>query len=574
VIVRSPPKLHRRDVLLLGAALAACAPAATAPDSAVEGAPLPPAPDAGAARSPEPAGPPCADLIRQVSGAAVAPGLEAWHAARPRILLETRATPVLYLRRPAEPADPRAADLRRALAESRMPRSILRRLLHKLRGDKPLLRDVVLSEGYLFAESPRLAQALVAELRLADLFDEGEIFVHGPAGPRRLRREADAYLDGEGNRKALLLGDRLALDEAGLRDPLHLDLGLARSGWGARLARPLAVDRDRAVVRLTWPDARVAEALLSLRDGGTEVTCIDAPAEELARTAADAAEFWSWVAELMAATRSKVEERPKFDEPRDEPEGVQEDGELRQAWKTAYFKGQRTFRFREEEYPVFDRRGNPVPPQVCIDFVFDTIERAAGTWYARRGQRPRRTSGYLDFGSMDGLLRRSTPAVLGFAADEATPLVRHDVPARERVPFRKRDAFAAAVAAGAEQTQEGDVLVIHGLREEDLEEHYHTALVLETDPATGIPTLLADNAGRPRIRSLAAVMASAPRRTIKYRLRIDLAWLLEQRRRGPAGIDGGTGFSPPRSSGPVDRSSSKLAEPYLSPHEPTHKMTP
>jgi hypothetical protein len=480
----------------------------------------------------------CAELLRQVSGGAIAPGLEAYHAALPRILLETRALPVLYLRRPAESADPRAGGPRQALAGSGSPRPELRRLIHRLRRDKPLLREIALRQGYLFAESPRLAHALVAELHLADLFDEELIFVHRPAGPTRLRREGDAYVDGAGVPQTLLLGDRVALDEAGLRDPLHLDLDPVRSGPGARLARPLAVDRDRAALELVWPDGAAARALVSLRDGVTEVTCVEAPPDRLSRIAADAAEFWDWVGGLRAASAAKVAERPKFDEPRDEPEGVQEDGELRRAWKEAYYKGRRNFRYREEEYPVFDRRGNPVPPQVCIDFVFDTIERAAGTWYAPRGQRPRRTEGYLDFESMDGLLRRSTPAVVGFAGGGAAPLLRHDVPDPGRVPFRRRDAFAAAVAGEAEHLQEGDVLVIHGLREEDLEAHYHTALVLETDPLTGIPTLLADNAGRPRIRGLAAVMASAPRRMIKHRLRLDLPWLLERRRRGPAPAPG------------------------------------
>ena len=37
----------------------------------------------------------------------------------------------------------------------------------------------------------------------------------------------------------------------------------------------------------------------------------------------------------------------------------------------------------------------------------------------------------------------------------------------------------------------------------------------------GIPVTVADNAGRPRIRSLASAMRSAPRRTIKHRIRAD-----------------------------------------------------
>jgi hypothetical protein len=51
-------------------------------------------------------------------------------------------------------------------------------------------------------------------------------------------------------------------------------------------------------------------------------------------------------------------------------------------------------------------------------------------------------------------------------------------------------------------------------------------LVLEADPLTGLPMVVADNAGRPRIRSLVTAMRSAPRRAVKHRLRLDTEWLL------------------------------------------------
>ncbi len=541
MIVPSPSPRVPLPVLALGCALFRCtSPAATTDES---GRPQP-------VRNPEAAdadaGPAdaarCAGLIAGVRGGPVAPGLESYHAALPRILLETRVAPVLYLRRPSETGRESALTLRRSLKRSLAPRPGLRRLVHKLRNDKPLLREVVLSDGCLFAETPALARALVAELRLADLFDEDEILIQEGDGWRRLRREGEDYVDEEGRREALLLGDRLALAGNEPDEPVHLDLSAVRSATGARRVVPAAVEDDRAAVRLVWPDGTAVAALLSLQDGATAVTCIDAPAERVARLAKEADGYWRWIDDLTGTAGRMVVERPGFDEPRDEPDGVQEDGNLRRAWKDAYFRGERTFFYCDEKYRVYDRRGNPVPPQVCIDFVFDTIERAAGTWYAPRGERPRRTEGYLDFEALTGLLRRQTPAVLAFAADEDTPLSRYDVPAGDRVPFRKRDAFASAVASQAEHIREGDVLVIHGLRDEDLEDHYHTALVLETDPVTGMPTLLADNAGRPRIRTLAAVMASAPRRTIKHRLRLDLSWLMEQRNREEPGIDGAGGF--------------------------------
>jgi hypothetical protein len=120
--------------------------------------------------------------------------------------------------------------------------------------------------------------------------------------------------------------------------------------------------------------------------------------------------------------------------------------------------------------------------------------------------------------------------VLEYAADPTTPLLRYDIPPDDQVPLRNRERFARALAEHADQILAGDVLVIHGLREEDLERHYHTLLVLRTDPITGLPMVVADNAGRPRIRTVFSAMRSAPRRSIKHRLRLDPAWLAEQRR--------------------------------------------
>jgi hypothetical protein len=61
-----------------------------------------------------------------------------------------------------------------------------------------------------------------------------------------------------------------------------------------------------------------------------------------------------------------------------------------------------------------------------------------------------------------------------------------------------------------------------------MKEHFHTLLVLETYPLTGIPKVVADNAGKPHIRTLASAMRSAPRRMLKYRLRLNWEWLIQQ----------------------------------------------
>ena len=439
---------------------------------------------------------------------------------------------VIYLAAPSAERDPEAAAERERLEEPRHPRRAVRRLLRRHREDRGRLREILLTDGVLFEDRPAVARALVAELTLADLF--GRPTIHRLRGGRveRLVRDGDDYVDANGVRAKLLLNDRVAFAAADLEPPVRVDLKALAAKTLARRLVPVARDGDRLVLRLGYPDGLTARALVRLEAGRPRVECIDVDARRLARARATAAALRDWTADLTRAAERMVLERPGFDEPKDEPEGEQEDGELRLAWRKAYFRAQRTFTFREESYPVYDYRGNPTPPQVCIDFIFDTIERASGTWYRRRGRAPKRIVGGLDFDALEGLRRRQTPSVLEYAADPSTPLERHDVPAADRVPFRRRAAFAAAVARQADAYREGDVLIIHGLRDEDMEEHFHTVLVLDTDPLTGIPTVVADNAGRPRIRSLASAMSSAPRRSVKHRIRVALPWLIAKRTGG------------------------------------------
>ena len=123
---------------------------------------------------------------------------------------------------------------------------------------------------------------------------------------------------------------------------------------------------------------------------------------------------------------------------------------------------------------------------------------------------------------ISGLFRRNIPSVLAFAEDEETPLSRYDIPRKDWVPLSRHRRFARNLSNHAHAIREGDALIIHGLREQDMEDHFHAVLVLATDPLTGIPMVVGDNQGRPRIGSLHLAMRAAPRRSIKHRLRLDI----------------------------------------------------
>ena len=467
------------------------------------------------------------EIQKLVDDAGLREATGSYYESVPMVLLTAKIVPVIYLERPVRSAGARARALREELLEARRKERAIARALKEHSEDKVLLREVFLADGYLYEETSAMASAAVRSISLADLFDEEVIYIHRGPSVRALTLEGSEYVDQAGERVSLLLNDRVATSVADLAEPLHLDADQVREETGAQRVLPRAVSADGAGVTLVYPDGLRTRALLAGEGHETRVVCEAAPEDRLERARVDARGFWEWVDAVSEAAMYMVRERPGFDEPVDEPEGDQEDGKLRIAWRKAYYRWESKFNYREEEYRVFDRRGNPTPPQVCIDFIFDTWERSSGTWFRKRGQRPGRTKGYIDFKAKEGLSKRHTPSVLEYARENPSVLERFDFSRRDQAPFRRRRDFARAVAANADEIREGDLLVIHGLREEDMEEHYHTMLVLRTDPLSGVPMVVADNAGRPRIRNMASAMRSAPRRSIKHRLRIPWSSILE-----------------------------------------------
>jgi hypothetical protein len=94
----------------------------------------------------------------------------------------------------------------------------------------------------------------------------------------------------------------------------------------------------------------------------------------------------------------------------------------------------------------------------------------------------------------------------------------------ERVPYARRADFFAHLAEHRDRYRPGDVVAIHGLRD-DGKMHYHSFFVYSSDPVTGAPSLVAANAGRPRIRPWESEMLTAPQRSIRARIRPKLEWL-------------------------------------------------
>jgi hypothetical protein len=496
-----------------------------------------PAPDAGSSAdaavivapvvAPSDAPPTCEARIAERALMTPSARHDAYAHALPEVIVHTQIDPVLFLRWPDErPRSAQAAALRRALDHSAHPTRELRHFL-AAHPSAAARREVLLSDGYFFSDRPALAIALSAQVQLDDLFD-GERVYRARDGVIDVldRTDADAdeagYLEADGSIARLRLNDRVSEDPSVLDAPLGLDLEAVREETGALRTIPSAMSADAAALELVFPDGSRRASLVTLENGTTEVVCIGGAVETLAATRADAMRFWTGHRALVGAVEAFVEESPRFDEPTDEPEGVQEDGQLRLAWAAAYGRGESTFTYGTVEYPVFDDEGRAIPPEVCVDFVFDAWQRGGGTWYRGEGETPGRTRGSIDLAPAGPIPRRSLGLLLDYASSEGSVLDRFDVPEDDRVPLERGAAYAHALARTADAFREGDALVVYGLRLQDMRNHHHALLVIRTDPMTGVPMVVADNQGRPQFRTLVSAMRAAPLRAIAQRLRLDV----------------------------------------------------
>jgi hypothetical protein len=462
-------------------------------------------------------------------------------ALRAQLLGRTRAVPVLFLARPEPDATEPAVALRRML-EALPGYATFDTVVGKVRRRPELARAVFLRDGYLYTENPELA-ALYGSLTLSLLFREPRLVITRGAEELGAERASDGdyeYTSGDerGRRAKLLLFDRVAAVGANLGNPLHVDL--------RALSHELGFDElsiARATTEQLAVEARYGNAwiplLLGMSDGKLSFVC-EAPGAERARVLAQRARAQRAAqaqARLVSVIKEQVDEGLPFDEPK--TEDGQQDGRLRPEWRNAYLNGSSSFEFNGDSYAVFDAAGRPRPPQVCIDFVLDTFERAGGTWWQRRELGRQRVLGRLQFDDPGLANRRSVERFIDFARARSESFDVYELPPEARIPLRHRARFFAELYRARAEFKRGDIVAILGPREDE-KLHYHTFLIVDADPLSGMPTELAGNAGRPRIRSWEDEMKNAPRRSILARIRPRPAWLeaLMSPRTGASADDG------------------------------------
>jgi hypothetical protein len=451
--------------------------------------------------------------------------------ARALLLGRARSEPVIFLRAPAfdeRTGSPVARALRAELASAEKPAYAFERALLRTKKSPELAREVFLTEGYLYTESPELAALFVSYLALGLLFREPDLRLARGADVWTVRRRgADyVYADGpeQGQRAALLLFDRVFLPGHDPGAGLHVDV---RQAAARALADELRIDRltaSGAVGALRFGDDWVP-ALFSKQDGSLALQCERIP---LALTVAvdqarDRARRRARVTDMLSrVVQQELDEGLPFDEPKTEQ--GQQDGQLRPAWLRAYLDGRDRYTFNDDQYWVFDERGRPHVPQVCIDFVMDTFERSSGSWFRPRGEPREHMRGKLNFDDFQLDNRRSVGTFTTFAAAHPEWFQVTETAPDKRIPFYDRAGFFGDLYARRSEYRTFDIVTIFGLRS-DGKLHYHSFFVADVDPLTGMPIAVVANAGRPRIRSWENEMQNAPERAILAHIRPKLPWL-------------------------------------------------
>lgn len=491
-------------------------------------------PEAVAAKDPPvPHLPRCAGELKDVLAGKALPGTPKLDAQRAWVVARNKGEPVLFVRAPAyAKTDSNAiAAYRRILERTRFPADFFRRLEERQLSPE-ILREIVLKEGYAYGNTIAMSDALYKSFELRDLFDAPEIWIErGSERFRATKKEWGKYYyaDGpdKGERARLLNFDRVGAAGQSYGPPLHRD---ARTLMHQLRFDRMRVDHltdDHVVASLRYGDVWV-RTLLRSEGARLDHVCEEVRAEDEGRLREARAQMESRyhvLAALRESILAQVREELPFDEPK--TEHGQEDGALFLRWQQAYDRDQLTYRHHYDRYPVFTPTGQPRVPQVCVDFLTHTLERASGTWWTPKDQPRRRLVGGIDFDELMGdSSRRRVPTFVDFAREHTELFeLKEYVPSRH--PYKFTKSFFRHIEKNRDDFQPGDMVFIFGLAPWDHYNvpHYHSFFVYESDPLTGMPILLASNAGKPRVRSWETEMGRAPLRGIRYRVRPSFAWL-------------------------------------------------
>ncbi len=475
----------------------------------------------------------CQARWETLSHAPAAPGTPGLDASRAELLARTKGEPLVFVRAPAH-APSKSAPVRgyrRALESARFPWDWVGRIDERLRYTPRIARQVFLKSGYLYAERPDLGVALADRMKLDHLFDEPRLSIE--RGSERLevtrdRKRGYLYASGpdSGKPARLLLFDRVGVVGEDLGPNIGRDVRTLAHELGFERMKIVRISDEHILTELRYGSVWVKSVL---RSEGPRVSleCEIPPPQgndSLARERHRIAKRERVLSAFRSSMLAQIEDELPFDEPR--REWGQQDGHLRFHWLLAYTNNEDHYFFNNDRYPVFTPKGQPAPPQVCIDFITETLERATGTHFRPRGVKPGRERGGVDFDELLGPRRRQVTTFLDYAKERKDLFEFESLSVKNQTPFTFKHQFYRHLARDANLYPPGTIVVIRGYAPWDFFSvpHYHTFFVYESDPVTGVPMLLSGNAGKPRVQTWESVMSRAPGRAIRFRIHPKIDW--------------------------------------------------
>jgi len=475
----------------------------------------------------------CLDLAAKVQTQAPSPGTPLLDERRVDMLLRTKLEPVMFVRPPEYAEDASGKSLRASFQRTQYPSTLLNTLTPAFRIRPEFGRAVLLRDGYLYADEPEHAFALVHHVRAEHLSNAERVWIQRGDRTFHAERTKDGkyrYIDGmlRGKEVSLMLFDRIGTGN--VPAPLHRDLRSLQYRIHFDRLKLVHVTEERIVADLKYGGLSVPSVLKA--DGARlDLECEAVPpgaADDLALYRERGTRKLRVVQAMRQAMRSQIDEELPFDEPY--REWGQQDGVLRYKWRDAYFAGKGRFELNGDTYYVYDPAGHPKLPQVCVDFLTDTLERATGTWWTPLGTPPRRVVGGLDFDTLNNPVLRRASAFIEHAHEHSEWFDVYDTPPEKQIPFWRKQAFTQYLLDNVDKFTPGDIVLIRGQTnfEKKWERpimHYHSFFIYETDPVSGIPIAIVGNAGVPSLRVWNTEMRRTPRRSIWHRIRPQLHWL-------------------------------------------------
>lgn len=475
----------------------------------------------------------CEKHLREVLAEPAMPGAPSIDSGRAFLLARVKSEPALFVDVPryeSGEASLTVKGFRQMLLLGENPYGVVSKLLEEAEGNPKLARDVLLRDGYLYAEDPDVGYAMVSLVQPDQLFGHERIWIQRGESVVHAERRAGRYYYTDGP----LVGQRVRLvlfDRAGGGDgpgpAVHRDLRALRQELHFDRMQIRHVTADHIVANLRYGKWWVPSVL------ETDGPHVKLECESLSPHLVTELATWREaghrrqlaVQALRRAMLSELDEALPFDEPLHEY-GFQLDGTLRRKWLTAYTAHRDRYAVNGDPYQVFDPKGRPLTPEVCVDFLTDTLERTAGTSFRPRGQKPGRAVGKLDFDAVSPSREelRRVPGFVQFAREHPDWFDVMD--GDEHIVIGNRERFFGYLADHADDFAVGDAVLIKGKTPWDaVHVHFHSFFVYESDPVTGMPLVVVGNAGRPSLRSWEAEVRRTPKRSILQRIRFKTEWL-------------------------------------------------